>query len=108
MAVKMTFEQLVDTIQEAGYIKQWKAINEDYRDEKLAKKIVKAINSDEDTAVVDAAVMKLFTDLWHKIGIELSWMTKKEYFENPDAPLWEDSREDWVWNSETEEWDYAE
>jgi len=96
---KMTFEEMENCIREHGYIKQWKALDAMYRDEKTAKKVVKMIQDDKESS----EVLEYLTSIWHKIGIELSGMTKKEYFANADAPLWE--RDDFKWNSETEEWD---
>lgn len=98
---KMTFEDLVDVIRENGYIKQWKAIEEVYRDEELAQEIVKMIQRGESAE----NIICVFSDTWHKIGIELSGMTRKEYFQNPDTPVWD--RNDCVWNEETEEWEDA-
>ena len=96
-AIKTIFDR-EQIIKENGLYKHWMAIMQDYRDDKLAKKVVKAL----ETEGKDAAV-KVLTDAWHKVGIEVSGMTKKEYFENPDTPLWE--RGDVTWNEEAEEWD---
>ena len=98
MAEMKTIFDLEQTIKENGLLKQWKAIMQDYRDDKLAKKVVKALEAEGNDAAID-----ILTDAWHKVGIEVSGMTKKEYFENPDTPLWE--RDDMIWNEETEEWE---
>lgn len=98
MAEMKTIFDLEQTIKENGLLKQWKAIMQDYRDDKLAKEVIKALEAEGKDAAID-----VLTDAWHNVGIKVSGLTKKEYFENPDVPLWE--RNDMIWNEEAEEWE---